>query len=121
VNEIGTRVIQALPLLLFGFNATLLGAYVPLLTFYAIGLHANVPWDFGPLRYVIASPVFHRWHHTSEREGLDRNFAGAFPWLDALFGTLYMPRGRQPVEFGVLGEQVPEGLWRQLLYPWRGA
>ena len=25
--------------------------------------------------YVLASPVFHRWHHTSEAEGLDQNFA----------------------------------------------
>ena len=39
-------------------------AYAPFLTFYAIFVHASVNWDFGPLRYVVATPVFHRWHHS---------------------------------------------------------
>jgi sterol desaturase/sphingolipid hydroxylase (fatty acid hydroxylase superfamily) len=26
-------------------------------------VHANLNWTFGPLRYVLVSPVFHRWHH----------------------------------------------------------
>ncbi|HET8578957.1 MAG TPA: sterol desaturase family protein, partial [Methylomirabilota bacterium] len=88
-------------------------------TFYAILLHANVPWTLGPLRYAIASPAFHRWHHTSEAEGRDKNFAGLFPLWDLLFGTFYMPRGRQPMQFGVAGDPVPEGLWAQLCYPFR--
>ncbi len=117
VNEIGTRVMQVVPLYLLGFRGTPLAAAVPILTFYAIFLHANIRWDFGPLRYVIASPAFHRWHHTSQEEGLDRNFAGLFPWIDALFGTLYMPRGRQPERFGVAGETVPTSLFGQLAYP----
>ena len=27
-------------------------------------VHANLNWTFGPLKYVVATPVFHRWHHT---------------------------------------------------------
>lgn len=119
VNEIGQRVAQAVPLVLLGFDARLVAGFVPFLTLYAILLHANVPWGYGPLRYLVASPRFHRWHHTSEQEGLDRNFAGMFPWMDALFGTLYLPEGRQPARFGVLGETIPEGLLQQLLYPFR--
>jgi sterol desaturase/sphingolipid hydroxylase (fatty acid hydroxylase superfamily) len=92
VNEIGTRVMQVVPLYLLGFRGAPLAAAVPLMAFYAIFLHANVRWDFGPLRYVIASPAFHRWHHTSQEEGLDRNFAGLFPWIDALLaGQLAYP------------------------------
>jgi len=71
------------------------------------------------LRYVLASPAFHRWHHTTEQEGLDRNFAGLFPFIDVLFGTFYMPRGRQPAAFGILQDEVPAGLLRQLAYPFR--
>jgi sterol desaturase/sphingolipid hydroxylase (fatty acid hydroxylase superfamily) len=52
-------------------------------------LHANLPWTFGPLRNALASPAFHRWHHTWEAEGMDRNFSGLFPWIDLLFGTFY--------------------------------
>jgi sterol desaturase/sphingolipid hydroxylase (fatty acid hydroxylase superfamily) len=119
LNEVGQRTAQALPLLLLGFDAALLAAFVPLLTVYAIGLHANVSWDFGRLRYVIASPRFHRWHHTTEMDGLDRNFAGLFPWVDALFGTLFLPKDRVPVEFGIVEGRVPDGLFRQLFYPFR--
>jgi sterol desaturase/sphingolipid hydroxylase (fatty acid hydroxylase superfamily) len=119
VNEIGQRMAQAVPLVALGFDVTLVAAYVPLFTLWAIGLHANVSWDFGPLRYVVASPRFHRWHHTTEEEGLDRNFAGLFPWLDALFGTLYLPGERQPERFGILGMRVPAGLIQQLAFPFR--
>ncbi len=119
VNEILTRVAQVIPLYLLGFRGAPLAAVAPILAFYAIFLHANLRWDFGPLRYVIASPAFHRWHHTSQEEGLDRNFAGLFPWIDLLFGTFYMPRGVQPHKFGVAGENVPSGLLSQLAYPFR--
>jgi len=121
VNDIVGRVAQVIPILLLGFPPTILAAYVPFLTFWAIFIHANVPWSLGPLRYLIASPAFHRWHHTSEEEGLDRNFAGLFPFLDVLFGTFYLPQGQQPQRFGLLGEEVPEGLVAQLLYPFRRA
>jgi sterol desaturase/sphingolipid hydroxylase (fatty acid hydroxylase superfamily) len=68
---------------------------------------------------VIASPVFHRWHHTSEDEGLDTNFAGLFPFIDLAFGTFYMPADRLPTRFGLVHDEVPDGLVRQMLYPFR--
>ncbi len=119
VNEILNRVFQVIPLYLLGFRGAPLAAVAPILAFYAIFLHANLRWDFGPLRSVIASPAFHRWHHTSQEEGLDRNFAGLFPWIDLLFGTFYMPRGVQPQRFGVAGECIPPTLIGQLAYPFR--
>ena len=120
VNETVTRVLQAVPFALLGFSPVLIAAYVPFLTFYAIFEHANVSWRFGMLRYVVASPEFHRWHHTKEEEGLDKNFAGLFPAIDLLFGTFYMPAGKRPTAFGIRGgAPVPESLWGQLLYPFR--
>lgn len=119
VNEIVSRVCQALPFVLLGFSPLVVASYLPFLTFYAIYEHANVSWSYGPLRYVVASPEFHRWHHTKQEEGLDKNFAGLFPLFDLLFGTFYLPRGKHPTEFGVAGESLPEGLWGQLSYPFR--
>jgi sterol desaturase/sphingolipid hydroxylase (fatty acid hydroxylase superfamily) len=119
VNDVVARVVQVLPLYWMGFNAGALAAFVPFLTFYALLLHANVNWSYGPLRYIVASPRFHRWHHTSEEEGLDRNFAGLFPFIDLAFGTFYMPAGRQPQRFGLVGSVVPDGLFKQLAYPFR--
>ena len=117
-NEIGNRLIQVVPLYLLGFRGTALAAVIPFFTLYALFVHANVRWDFGPLRFLIASPAFHRWHHTKAAEGRDKNFAGLFPWIDLLFGTFYLPRDRQPAEFGV-DENVPRGILGQLAYPFR--
>jgi sterol desaturase/sphingolipid hydroxylase (fatty acid hydroxylase superfamily) len=121
LNEILTRSVQVIPFLLLGFRGDVVAGLVPLLTLYAIFLHANVTWDFGPFRYLLASPAFHRWHHTSEEAGLDHNFAGMFPWLDLLFGTLYLPKGKQPATFGIAGDVVPATFLGQLLYPLRPA
>lgn len=121
LNDAAARVAQVVPLYFLGFDGTVLAAFGPFLTLYAILLHANVRWTFGPLRYVVASPVFHRWHHTSEDEGLDTNFAGLFPFIDLAFGTFHMPPGRLPSRFGLIRDDVPTGLLAQFLYPFRRA
>jgi sterol desaturase/sphingolipid hydroxylase (fatty acid hydroxylase superfamily) len=118
VNDALGGILRAVPLLLLGFNPTVLAALFPIFALYGLLLHANVPWTFGPLRYVIASPAFHRWHHTSDRQGLNKNFSGLFPVFDILFGTFHMPRHHQPSGFGVT-DRVPDGLWRQLVWPFR--
>jgi len=60
LNDAAARVVQVVPLYFLGFDGAVLAAFVPFLTLYAVRLHANVRWTFGPLRYVVASPVFHR-------------------------------------------------------------
>jgi sterol desaturase/sphingolipid hydroxylase (fatty acid hydroxylase superfamily) len=119
VNDAVTTFAQVLPLLALGFRVGTLGPVAGILVFYAILIHANVRWSFGPLRYVVATPLFHRWHHTSQEEGLNKNFAGLLPLWDLLFGTFYLPDGIQPTRFGIDGDGPPEGLARQLLYPFR--
>jgi sterol desaturase/sphingolipid hydroxylase (fatty acid hydroxylase superfamily) len=118
VNDMLARIIVAIPIVLLGYNVGAVALFTLFTTIYAITLHANLSWTYGPLRYVIASPAFHRWHHTSAEEGRDRNFAGFFPLWDLLFGTFHMPRGRQPDRFGV-DDPVPEGLLGQLAWPFR--
>jgi len=117
VNELVSKLALTVPLVLLGFKPAIFASVAPVLTFYAIFIHADVPWSFRPLRYVITSPRFHRWHHTSAEEGLDKNFAGLFPFWDLLFGTFYMP-AHEPTVFGVT-DDVPAGIYRQLLWPFR--
>jgi sterol desaturase/sphingolipid hydroxylase (fatty acid hydroxylase superfamily) len=121
VNDVVSRLLQVVPFVLLGVSPAVLAGYVPFLTFHALLLHANLRWTFGPLRYVVSSPAFHRWHHTTQAEGLDKNFAGLLPVWDLLFGTFYMPAGRQPERFGITGGDVPAGLLGQLAYPFRRA
>lgn len=118
VNDIIARIVQAVPIVALGYNVGAVALFTVFTTIYAITLHANLSWTYGPFRYLIASPAFHRWHHTSEAEGQDKNFAGFFPIWDIIFGTFYMPKGRQPEEFGT-ADPVPKGLIGQLIYPFR--
>ena len=110
---------QAIPFVALGFSPLVVAGYLPFLTFYAIVQHANLRWDFGPLRHVFASPTFHRWHHADEPAARDKNFAGLLPLWDWLFGTLYLPRGEHPQRFGIQGETVPPGWIAQMTYPFR--
>ena len=115
LNEIGAQLIYVTPILLLGFHSFTFLILAPFTTWYVVFLHCNVGWTFGPFRYLVASPAFHRWHHTTEQEGQDKNFAGILPAWDLLFGTFYMPN-RTPVAFGTT-EPVPDGFLRQLAYP----
>jgi len=117
LNDLITRSGQLLPIIALGFPPTAILAVVPLLSFYVMFLHANVKWDFGPLRWVVVSPAFHRWHHASDEEGIDKNFAGIFPVWDVLFGTAHFPRNRLPCRYGLCGRQLPDSLWAHLVYP----
>ncbi|MGH7225535.1 MAG: sterol desaturase family protein, partial [Gemmataceae bacterium] len=103
--------------LLLGFRAQAMLVLLPFNLFYSGMVHANLNWTFGPLRYVFASPVFHRWHHTRQAEGLNKNFASTFPFLDLLLGSFYMPPGKLPEQFGNGENDFPEDFWGQLLYP----
>jgi sterol desaturase/sphingolipid hydroxylase (fatty acid hydroxylase superfamily) len=117
LNDLVTRSCQLLPILALGFSAISILTVVPLVAFYVMFLHSNIRWDFGPLRWVLVSPAYHRWHHTSDCEGIDKNFAGIFPIWDLLFGTAFFPR-RLPRRYGLKGKNIPESFRAHLLFPW---
>lgn len=85
---------------------------------YSAMVHANVKWTFGPFKYIFASPVFHRWHHVAEGEGLDKNFAPTFPLLDIIFGTFYMPE-HMPDKYGIANSDIPESFLGQMIHPFK--
>jgi sterol desaturase/sphingolipid hydroxylase (fatty acid hydroxylase superfamily) len=119
VNDVGTRLIQVLPLMLLGFSPTAVMGVLPFLALYVIFLHSNISWTFGPFRYVLVSPAYHRWHHAKDDDAVDVNFAGIFPIWDLLFGTFYMPRDRLPKQYGIRKEVMPPSFWGQMLFPFR--
>ena len=89
----------------------------PLTIAHSAFVHANLDWTLGPFKYVIASPVFHRWHHTAPDRGGEKNFAATFPVLDLIFGTFYMPAGELPDEYGIADRTFPESFGAQLVHP----
>lgn len=82
-------------------------------------VHANLNWTFGTFKYVLASPVFHRWHHGPANDGGSMNFAATFPIFDVMFGTFFMPKDRLPLQFGVDDPNFPKTFLGQILYPLR--
>jgi len=120
LDQIFVRSTAVLPLYALGFGRLSLGAFVILTTLQAIFVHANVRLTFGPLRWLIATPQFHHWHHAREPEAYNSNYAGEFPAVDALFGTLYLPAQRWPAQYGI-DEHEPAGYLRQLVWPLHAA
>ncbi|HWF93790.1 MAG TPA: sterol desaturase family protein [Xanthobacteraceae bacterium] len=106
-------------LLLAGISPNVLVFLGPFTVAHSTFVHANLNWTLGPLRYVLAGPVFHRWHHTAAEEGGERNFASTFPILDVLFGTFYMPPSKLPAVYGVADRSFPPGFGAQMIYPFR--
>jgi sterol desaturase/sphingolipid hydroxylase (fatty acid hydroxylase superfamily) len=114
VDVVATRATSFAPLFALGISPRALVVYLVFVSFQAVFLHANVRFAFGPLRWLVATPEFHHWHHA--REPVDKNFAVHLPCIDRLFGTAWLPGGF-PQHYGVAGEPVPEGWLRQLVWP----
>lgn len=53
--------------------------------------HIDLDIHHGPLKYIIASPRYHRWHHADVPEAYGKNLADMFPFYDLAFGTYYVP------------------------------
>jgi len=91
-------------------------------------VHADVRIDFGPLKYVIVTPQYHRIHHSLERRHFDMNFSDRLTLWDFLFGTMYTRFDDYPAT-GVEGYPVEEATCRpaallraclgHALYPFR--
>jgi sterol desaturase/sphingolipid hydroxylase (fatty acid hydroxylase superfamily) len=106
-------------LLLAGISPNIFLVLGPFTIAHSAFVHANLNWTLGPFRYVIAGPVFHRWHHTSAEQGGEKNFASTFPVIDLIFGTYYMPKAVLPNGYGVPDKAFPAGFGAQMVYPFR--
>jgi sterol desaturase/sphingolipid hydroxylase (fatty acid hydroxylase superfamily) len=117
-----TRTLILAPIYILGFSKEVIDAYIVIVGFQAVFNHANVSVRLGPLRYVIVTPNFHHWHHSQDQEALDRNYSAHFAFLDYLFGTAVKADRKWPDHYGVLGDYMPVGFWKQFMFPfkWNG-
>jgi sterol desaturase/sphingolipid hydroxylase (fatty acid hydroxylase superfamily) len=118
VDALVTRSASFVPIFILGFSQAALVAYVAFVSVHAVYIHSNTRWRFPVLRWLIATPEFHHWHHTSDEEGIDKNFAVFMPVWDKLFGTAHMP-AHWPKRYGTVKFQPPESYLGQLAYPFR--
>lgn len=86
-------------------------------------LHTNLNIKYpAPLKYILVSPNYHKWHHGNTKAEIDKNFADIFVFLDIIFGTFYVPKDRDfPDGYGVLGmkdeDKFSKSFIRQIIYP----
>jgi sterol desaturase/sphingolipid hydroxylase (fatty acid hydroxylase superfamily) len=116
VEDVVVRGFILIPMMLF-FPHNINVAYLFFVTLHATWTHCN----FGPtikwLEPFLILPRFHHWHHTSQEEAIDKNFAIHFPWIDRIFGTYYFPEDKWPDAYGLANENIPRGFWAQAVYP----
>lgn len=81
------------------------GANLIYFVFHAVGSnlrHSHVWFSYGPvLERIFVSPAQHQIHHSRRPEHHDRNYGEVFAVWDWMFGTLYLPKGRETFELGL--------------------
>lgn len=109
------KVFQYLPLALMGFAGEALWIHAVFGTLIGHLNHANLPWDYGPLRWVLNNPRMHLWHHDYHIP--NRNFGIIFSAWDWIFRTAYLP-DRPPERIGFPGEEaMPVGFLGRTFWP----
>ncbi|MEX0810828.1 MAG: sterol desaturase family protein [Chitinophagales bacterium] len=112
---------QYIPLSMIGFGIA--DFFIVHIATVAIGHmnHANIGWDYGPLKYILNNPKMHIWHHSKElpkghRYGV--NYGISLSLWDYLFKTANIPGEGRDITLGFSDdEDFPKKLAGQLIYP----
>jgi sterol desaturase/sphingolipid hydroxylase (fatty acid hydroxylase superfamily) len=118
VDVLVNRTLGFVPIFVLGFSPAAIYAYLVFVSFHAVYIHANVRHRWPFLRWVVATPEFHHWHHTSDEEGIDKNFAVFMSFIDVIFRTAHLP-AHWPQRYGTVKFQPPETWTGQLAYPFK--
>ena len=118
VDVLVNRTLAFVPIFVMGFAPAAIYAYLVFVSFHAVYIHANVRHRWPGVRWIIATPEFHHWHHTSDEEGIDKNFAVFLSFIDVIFGTAHLP-DHWPKRYGTVKFQPPETWWGQFVYPFK--
>jgi lathosterol oxidase len=116
IQTFSERAMVVVALYLLGVEKSALDAYVVLAAFQAVLIHCNTKLDFGLVKFVLVTPQFHHWHHSSESVAIDTNYSAHTVIFDRLFGTYHMPTNQWPEHYGTT-KPVPKTVLGQLLYP----
>jgi sterol desaturase/sphingolipid hydroxylase (fatty acid hydroxylase superfamily) len=123
VDIVFTRLCDMVPMYILGLaqpmgnNLDVVPALVTIIgTMWGFFIHSNVNWRLGWFEWFISSPAFHHWHHANDGpERINRNYAPMLPWVDKIFGTLYLPQ-HWPEKYGI-DAPISPNIGAQLLDP----
>jgi sterol desaturase/sphingolipid hydroxylase (fatty acid hydroxylase superfamily) len=64
--------------------------------------HSHIWLSYGPVwSKIFISPAQHQIHHSKARKHWDKNFGFIFSIWDYMYGSLYIPKERETIEFGI--------------------
>ncbi|UVO53471.1 sterol desaturase family protein [Sphingomonas sp. SUN039] len=115
VEDFVVRGFILVPMML-AFSQGIIMAYLVFVTLHATWTHCNTRMNVKWLEPFLVMPRYHHWHHASQKEAIDVNFAIHFPWIDRLFGTYYYPK-HWPTKYGLDEEEIGSGFIRQTWEP----
>jgi len=118
IQVFSERALVMIPLYLLGASPEALNLYVVFAALQAVLIHCNTRLPFGPLKYLLVTPQFHHWHHSSEQPAIDTNYGAHTVLFDRLFGTYHMPKQHWPAEYGTT-VPLPRTYLAQVIYPFR--
>lgn len=110
------------PVLFMFFFGIPPAVWLPMAILWDVNLnlsHLDVNWRYGPLRWLLVSPVFHSIHHSVEERHQNRNFGMTLSIWDHLFGTADNTPDR-PAAVGLPGWTVRESFVAHCVAPFRG-
>ena len=85
--------------------------------------HANLNWNYGPLKYIFNNPKMHIWHHAKKlpkHKPYGMNFGISLSIWDYLFNTAYIPHNGKDIHLGFKGdENYPEDFINQIKAPFQ--
>ncbi len=111
------------PLLLMGAPVEIMMLLVVAVVLQLLLQHSNIAYFTGPLKYVLAINVVHRFHHLNSAEEGDVNFGLFTSLTDRFLGTAFFDKDRVigSDDLGIEGRaDYPIEYWDQMIEPFRG-
>ncbi len=105
-----------IPMILSGFNLVDLLIIGVIQNLWDMTIHANLGWRLRLLDGIWVTSEFHHWHHSVNREARDKNYSGALPLFDRMFGTFYLPDNKKPGPYGI-DTHMPDTYFGHLIQP----
>jgi sterol desaturase/sphingolipid hydroxylase (fatty acid hydroxylase superfamily) len=115
-EQIATKAFQMIPLYWLGFSTEALAIYVVFSSAIAFFIHANTRIKFPVLKWIIATPEFHHWHHDRYPKLYAQNLAVQLPIIDYIFGTYHMPDREMPNQYG-MELNIKTNYFSHFMYP----
>lgn len=111
--------LDSVPFLLMAVDPTVLALYYVAYATNGFFQHANIELRYGILNYIVGSADTHRWHHSRIPREANANYGNTVIVWDLLFGTWFLPRGRQVQELGLHERDYPKSFVALMRAPFR--